>query len=264
METKVQFTNDRGENLVGNLHTPDRSMRYGVVLGHCFTCSRHTGILRQICQDLTLAGCAALRFDFSGNGQSAGVFEQSTYSKQISEMKSATVFLREQGVRRIGLTGHSMGAVVALLAAVEMSFVDAVCCLAGRLSGMDPLRFLTSGQQVELQKSGRIQFASRGRDLQLTSGFFADAQQFDLPQTIKSLDTPLLIIHGDQDEVIPVDEAHRAYRLNPRQVKMEIIPAADHMFTNADQRRTIANRVVTWFDQQLGQSTSNHTKGQAS
>ena len=237
METKVQFANDRGENLVGNLHTPDRPIRYGVVLGHCFTCSRHTGILRQICQGLTMAGCAALRFDFSGNGQSEGVFEQSTYSKQISEMKSATVFLREQGVDRIGLAGHSMGAVVALLASVEISAVGAVCCLAGRLSGMDPLRFLSAGQQNQLQQKGRVRFASRGRDLQLTSGFFADAQQFDLPQTIKSLKIPLLIVHGDQDEIIPVDEAHRAFRLNPRQVKLEIIPAADHMFSNADQRR---------------------------
>ncbi len=255
METKVRFTNDWGENLVGNLHTPDRTIRYGVVLGHCFTCSRHTGILRQICQSLTLAGCAALRFDFSGNGQSAGVFEQSTYSKQISDMKSATAFLHRQGINRIGLTGHSMGAVVALLAAAEIRLVEAVCCLAGRLSGMDALRFLTAEQQVELKQRGRTQFASRGRDLQLTSGFFADAERYDLPQTIKSLATPLLIVHGDQDEIVPVEEAQRAYRLNPQYVKMAVIPAADHMFSSAEQRSAIANMVVAWFDNQLGQST---------
>jgi len=227
-------------------------MRYGVVLGHCFTCSRHTGILRQICQDLTLAGCAALRFDFSGNGQSEGLFEQSTYSKQISEMRSAIAFLRKQGVDRIGLAGHSMGAVVALLAAAEMHDVEAVCCLAGRLTGMDPSRFLTKEQQQELQRSGRIHFTSRGRDLQLTRRFFSDTDQFDLPRIIRSLQTPLLIVHGDQDEIIPVDEAHRAYRLNSQYAKLEIIPAADHMFSSADQRRTIAAMIVQWFDKLLG------------
>jgi len=252
METKVQFTNDAGENLVGNLHMPEQPIRYGIVLGHCFTCSRHTGILRQICQDLTAAGAGALRFDFSGNGQSEGTFAASTYSKQISEMKSACAFMGKQGVARMGLAGHSMGALIALLAATEMPAVEAVCCLAGRLTGMDPLRFLTSDQQTELQQKGRIRFASRGRELQLTSSFFADAGQFDLPQTIQSLQTPLLIIHGDQDEIVPVDEAHRARGLNPEHIKLEVIPSADHMFSNSDQRRDVAKTVVQWFDHHFG------------
>ena len=252
METKVQFTNDRGENLVGNLHTPDRPIRYGIVLGHCFTCSRHTGILRQICQDLIQTGSAALRFDFSGNGQSEGLFEQSTYSKQISEMKSAIAYLQAEGVDRIGLAGHSMGAVIALLASVQMPQVKAVCCMAGRLSGMNPERLLTPDQQAEIQHKGRIQFTSRGRDLQMTSGFFADAKTFDLPKTIGSLDKPLLVIHGDQDEIIPVDEAHHAYGLNSEFIQLEIIAGADHMFSRAEQRRSIASTVVAWFDRHLG------------
>jgi putative redox protein len=251
METKIQFTNDRGENLVGNLHTPDRTIRYGIVLGHCFTCSRHTGILRQICQDLTLAGAAALRFDFSGNGQSEGRFEQSTYSQQISEMKTAIAYLQAEGVERIGLAGHSMGAVIALLTSVQVPQAKAICCMAGRLSGMDPERFLTRGQQDELQRQGRIRFTSRGRDLQMTSGFFADAEQFNLAQTIKRLRAPLLIVHGDQDEIIPVDEAHRAHGLNSAYIQLEIVAGADHMFSRAEQRRAIASTVVAWFDRHL-------------
>jgi putative redox protein len=112
---------------------------------------------------------------------------------------------------------------------------------------------LTSAQQTELQQKGRIRFASRGRDLQLTSGFFADAGQFDLPQTIQSLQTPLLIIHGDQDEIVPVDEAHRARDLNPEYIKLAVIPSGDHMFSNSDQRRDVAKMVVQWFDHHFGQ-----------
>jgi putative redox protein len=252
METNVQFTNDKGENLVGDLHLPDRPIRYGVVLGHCFTCSRHTNILRQICRDLISVGAAALRFDFSGNGQSEGAFTQSTYSKQISEMKTACAFMRDQGVDRIGLAGHSMGAVIALLTAAEVDRVHAVCCLAGRLSGMDARRFLTAPQQKELAQNGRLRFASRGRDLTIDRHFFKDAQQYDLPARIEALEKPLLIVHGDRDEIIPVDEAFKAERLNPRISTLAVIPGADHMFSNADQRNDIANLIVKWFDLQFG------------
>jgi pimeloyl-ACP methyl ester carboxylesterase len=116
---------------------------------------------------------------------------------------------------------------------------------------MDPQRFLSADQQVELKDKGRIRFTSRGRDLQLTNGFFADAGQFDLPQTLASLQTPLLIVHGDQDEIISVEEARRAYRLNKPGITLEIIPGADHMFSNDEQRQAVAALIVRWFDQHL-------------
>ena len=97
MEQPVQFNNHRGESLSGTLHVPAMPPDRGVVIGHCFTCSRHTRILQQIAQDLARAGFMAMRFDFSGNGQSEGVFAETSYSKHISEMKTAAAFLMEKG-----------------------------------------------------------------------------------------------------------------------------------------------------------------------
>ena len=88
MEQQIKFDNPQGETLVGTLHQPEQKAVGGVVAGHCFTCSRHTGILRRMCKDLGDAGFMVLRFDFSGNGQSEGEFAQSTFTKQITEMKA--------------------------------------------------------------------------------------------------------------------------------------------------------------------------------
>ena len=54
------------------------------------------------------------RFDFSGNGQSEGIFSESIYSKQISDMKVAASFLTAEKVSWFGLAGHSMGGFGAL------------------------------------------------------------------------------------------------------------------------------------------------------
>lgn len=86
METDIHFLNHLGERLFGTHHRPDAPSEYGVVLGHCFTCTRHTGVLREVGARLTAAGFHVLRFDFSGNGQSEGVFIETSYTKYITEM----------------------------------------------------------------------------------------------------------------------------------------------------------------------------------
>jgi len=251
MERPVHFKNPQGEQLTGTLHLPDSATDRGIVLAHCFTCTRHTGILSQLGHDFAEAGIMALRFDFSGNGQSEGEFAQSTYTKQISEMKIAGDVISSQGVSRIGLAGHSMGAVIALLAAVEIKTATAVCAIAGRLSGMNAMRFLNRHQRDELDQTGRVAFTSRGRKLMLTQDFFSDADRFDLPALVSRLKIPLLIVHGDRDEIIPVDEAYSAHEPNSEKTEMTIISGADHMFSNKNHRESVSLQIVRWFDNQF-------------
>jgi uncharacterized protein len=253
MEQPVHFYNHQGEKLAGTLHLPDRTIRFGVVFGHCFTCSRHTGILRRICTELEAEAFMSLRFDFSGNGQSQGSFDESTFSKQIREMEIAAAFIAEKGAVRIGLAGHSMGAVIAILTAARMSTINAVCALAGRLSGLNATHFLSQSQRKDLYDTGRVSFSSRGRSLQISTGFFADAGQYNLPETITNLKTPLLIVHGDRDEIIPVQEAYLARQLNRESTTLAIFPGADHMFSHKDHRRQVAKLVVEWFKEHISE-----------
>jgi pimeloyl-ACP methyl ester carboxylesterase len=229
MEQQVQFVNAQGESLAGTLHQPEQSVVGGVVAGHCFTCSRHTGILRRICKDLSNAGFLVLRFDFSGNGQSQGRFEQSTWSKQIQEMELAVAWLQQQGVSWIGLAGHSLGAAIALVTASRLPRIAAVCRVAGRVSDARSMHFLTPPQQERLEEDGQVDFSSRGRQLTISSAFFDDAGRHDLIAATKTLQIPMLVVHGDHDEIIPVSEAYLAKSINPDMVQLSIVPGGNHM-----------------------------------
>ncbi|MGD8980739.1 MAG: alpha/beta fold hydrolase [Desulfobacterales bacterium] len=251
MEQPIYFYNQQGEKLAGTLHLPKRSAGCGVVFGHCFTCSRHTRIIRQICKELAEKDVLALRFDFSGNGQSEGEFSASNYSKQINEMQTAADVIAEKGARRIGLAGHSMGAVIAVLTAAQTKTVKAVCALAARLSGLNATHFFSKKQLEELEVTGRVSFNSRGRSLQLSTKFFTDAKQYDLPEAVKSLQTPLMVIHGDADEIIPVQDAYLARTLNSENTELVIIPGGDHMFSAELHRTQISKLVVKWFKEHL-------------
>ena len=250
MQQQIEFLNHFGETLAGTFHFPAEDSLRGIILGHCFTCSRHTSILRDLSLALVEEQFKVLRFDFSGNGQSEGSFSESIYSKQISDMKVAASFIVAEGVSWVGLAGHSMGAMVALLAAAEMDNVRAVCTLASKASALHTTHFLNESQLRELQNTGRVHFVSRGRNLTVTDGFFADAAKYELSKVLPSLVQPWLIVHGDQDEIIPVQDAHRLHQYKPAGTELAIIADADHMFSQDAQRREVTELVVKWFTRQ--------------
>jgi pimeloyl-ACP methyl ester carboxylesterase len=112
-----------------------------------------------------------------------------------------------------------------------------------------PRTLATSPQTEELNQTGQLSFTSRGRSLHLLKDFFADAEQYDLPKQIAALKSKLLIVHGDNDEIVPVEEAYFAHKLNPAGIDLAIIPGADHMFTQENHRQQVAALVVDWFSE---------------
>ena len=258
MKEPIHFDNQWGEKLAATLHRPQTSEGRGVVLAHCFTCSRHTGILQQLAQDLSSEGFLALRFDFSGNGQSEGIFAESTYSKQIIEVQTAVEFLSAEGAKWIGAAGHSMGGLISFLAGAQTDSIKAVCALASRLTGFRAMHFLSREQRDTLQRTGEVDFSSRGRPLKLTSEFFADADKFKPADVIKAITKPLLVVHGDRDQIIPVEEAYKTRDLGNDRVVLEIVSNADHMFSREEDRRAISQIAVRWFKEQSKLSPDNN------
>jgi len=59
-----------------------------------------------------------------------------------------------------------------------------------------------------------------------------------------------LIVHGDQDEIIPVKDAHSLHQYKPADTELAIIPDADHMFSQDAQRQEVTDLVVKWFKKQ--------------
>lgn len=247
METTVHFRNQWEERLSGTHHQPDMPSEYGIVMGHCFTCTRHTGILRQAAAGLTAAGFHVLRFDFSGNGQSEGTFIESSYTKYITEMEDASNFLKTLGVKWLGFVGHSMGAAVSILAASRITGIRAVCTIAGRMTTLDPSGIFSPFQMQQFRETGRMKFVSRGRQLELDSRFINDMLSHDIRATLSSLRLPLLILHGTQDDIIPVDQAITAKTTNPDHVEQVLIPGADHFFSVEEHRVAVARKIAAWF-----------------
>ena len=254
MEKPVTFTNC-GQQIIGILHIPeDRTQTTlpTIAMLHGFTGNKAEShrlfvhIARSLCQE----GYVVLRFDFRGSGDSEGGFEDTTVSQEVSDTIAALDFLKQQSevdAANIGLIGLSLGGRVAALSALEDSRITFLVLYSAFLNA-PPLKSET-GQSLVSQKD--MDHLHNGEAIHYARGYYIkQAFLHDLHANVPlnlmhTLRIPTLIIHGDQDETVPVTDAHQGYELiqnNHPQNQLHIVRGADHTYTMKEHTQEVLER----------------------
>lgn len=136
---------------------------------------------------------------------------------------------------RLYLVGHSRGGGLALLKAAEDARVRAVATWAS-IADVDqrwPQPLLD-----EWQRAGVLHVPNTrtGQQLplhfQIVEDYAANRARLDIAHHAPRLRQPLLLVHGDQDETVPVAAAHALHALKP-DAELRLLPGATHMFGGA-------------------------------
>ena len=116
MNLELVYVKSRGLRLVGDLlHAEDDAL---VMLCHGFTSDRRSrGRFPAVMQGLASKGISSLAFDFAGCGDSDD--DILTLEGQVADLLEVLSWARAQGFKRLGMYGHSLGGLVALLAAAK-------------------------------------------------------------------------------------------------------------------------------------------------
>ncbi len=233
------FTNRRGQTLAGVLHgVPDGR---AVITCHGMLSHKDSDKHRLLCDKLAKRGIASLRFDFAGRGASEGRLFDLSYSHEVEDLEAAVAFLVERGVERFGLFGSSMGGAVALLAAARDERVVAVATLAA-VGHPAAIAERYPREAEAWQRVGHIE-SEAGR---IGRGFLDDAMQHDVLSATGVLRAPVLVLHGELDDVVPVADAHDIATA-ARNASLEIVPGADHRFSNPVHLRPALDRVARFL-----------------
>lgn len=247
MEESVFFPNHINEKLAGFLHHPDRTSATGIVLAHCFTCSKHQRIIRKTCDFLAKSGFLVLRFDFSGNGESEGKFEDSSYSKEMKDLANAISFIESKGINNIGILGHSMGSAVSILQSVKDDRVKSLCVL-GSPSETNLLKDLIPENKLsEISKNGKATVKIFFRSLNITQEFIDDMEKHSLKKEISEFKPPFCIIHGDKDVIVPIEHGKNLYSWAIEPKELHIIDGSDHLFSRDEHLSQVLNIASDWF-----------------
>lgn len=243
---------DRGEGrpLAADLHTTSAPVG-SVLVVHGFKGFKDWGFFPFLCDRMADAGLAALRVNLSGCGIRGGgdrfddpvAFERQTIESDLRDVAEACRFLRGRmrgaGTAPIplGLFGHSRGGAAALIHAAEDRSIASLATWSS-IAGWD--RY--GPEAVAAWKRGEsvpVANARTGQILPLGAGFWNDLEanrnRYDLIARAAELDRPWLIVHGDQDETVPVEEArelHRAARgpASGGRVRLHEVHGAGHTF----------------------------------
>lgn len=112
-----------GKHLFYTSYTPGENCEYGIVLVSPFAEEkvRTLRIFVSLSRALAKLGLTVLYFDYFGDGDSEGDFEEASYDDRIADIKAAFDFVRQTGVDNVGLLGLRWGATLAALVADEIS-----------------------------------------------------------------------------------------------------------------------------------------------
>jgi uncharacterized protein len=246
----VQVEGGAGAQLVGILHAPGQDPVGGVLLAHCFSCSKDYKTMTRLADGLTDSGYAVLRFDFTGLGDSEGEFGASNLAHGVGDVVAMTEALAAAVGGPIGLLGHSLGGSACLLAAPSLERVRSVITLNAP-SEPSHLRQHLPEVVTRIRDGERVPITLAGRTFYVSGGFLDDLEEHDQLGTVAQLGRPLLVLHALDDDLVEVAQGEALFR-TARQPKAFVpLLDTDHLVSDRDAVSRALRLVLAWFEATL-------------
>lgn len=190
--------------------------RDGTLFGHQF--------YSVLADHLTRQGFAVLRNDKRGIGRSGGDFATATTYDFATDLEAALAFLRRRpgiDATRIGLVGHSEGALVGIIVAARDPALAFLVLMAG--NGV-PMGELLSGRGAAQDDPAAM------------GPWMRTLLSIDPRPLLRDISCPVLALAGDKDRVVAADAnlpaLRQALAANP-DAQVHRLPGLNHFFQTA-------------------------------
>lgn len=223
----------------GDLDVPSKPRALAVVV-HGFKGFKDWGFFPWMAERLCNHGIAVCRFNMSRSGigenpetfDRLDLFADDTYSAQLADLRTVVRYAHRK-VRRIPtfLVGHSRGGGVAILAASDVPHLEGVVTWSA-IASVDRW---DEGTKKIWRKNGYfdVENARTKQMMRMSTAILDDYEEhrsrFDVVAAVERLRVPLLVIHGDRDESVPVAESE-VIASHAADVSRAVIANASHTY----------------------------------
>ncbi len=221
------------------LYLPTKSgFDYSVIFCHGFRGSKEGGgRASALAGRVAASGFAALLFDFT---------PFSLLSAQVDELKTVVDYCRREISSRVVLFGRSMGGSAALAVTADDRLIDGLCLWSAPYDLHETFRLSLGGGYKCLLAGETVNIADEFGRVRLTPDFLHDFDRFDLLACARLVvGRPLLVVHGEKDEVVPLRQAAEIFAQAGEPKKMAVVPGADHRFLSGHEHASEA--LLTWL-----------------
>lgn len=212
----------------------------------------------QLAKELSRKGITSFRYDKRTAGKSVGTFDYKDmeFDFFIDDCRGAIKYLKEKGYEKIVVMGHSQGSLVGMMAAIQEP-VDGFISVAGSGFTID-----TTLEKQLLphydEKSKEIKAIHSLREGTIDTSFEEDHAIFSITnqkflltwmkynpaKVIKKLNIPILLIQGDMDTQVNIDD-FKSLKAANSQGKSILIKGMNHVLKEVSSEE---ENIVTYTD----------------
>jgi len=214
------FTGANGKDSLFDLVIPHNWNNQLVIFIHGYMGYKDWGAWNLVSNYFTDNNFGFLKYNVSHNGgtienpidfDDLESFSENNYSKEIEDFEAILQYVRDnfENTPKINVIGHSRGGGIALLQS-DNKFVNKIATWAA-ISRIDT-RF-PKEKELEEWKNKGVYFRKNGRTNQNMphlysqyENFIKNKERLDIPKHCKNSTTPTIVIHGDNDTSVPIEE----------------------------------------------------------
>lgn len=247
----TSFISENNE-IRASLYLAENSTNW-VVLSHGFTGDRigPSYLFVFLARSLSEVGFNVISFDFSGCGESDGLFKDMTIEGLCKDLSNCVKYIKNNfTVNKLILLGHSLGGMLSSLMAAKLS-----------AEGIILLSPVADIEKHVLGYSNVFTGESRG-DGTYSIGSFLLKMEFlesfkqakPVTELCNNFINPILLIQGDSDETIVKEESYLYINEGNKKsinIDYELIKNGDHCFSDIDQREFISKKIISWIKENV-------------
>jgi alpha-beta hydrolase superfamily lysophospholipase len=274
--TERNFDGVGGVRIVYDVWTPEAPPRAVVVLSHGL--GEYARRYDHVAQCFGDAGLVTYALDHRGHGRSGGkrmlVRDISEYTADFDTLVG--IATREHHGLKCIVLGHSMGGGIVFAYGVERPDNYDMMVLSGPAVAaqelVSPLMLVAAkvlGVLVPGLPVQELDVEAISRDPAVVAAYNDDPLVYHgkvpagvgrallqvgetMPQRAPALTAPLLVVHGSEDRLIPVDGSRRLVEcVGSTDVELKVYPGLYHEVFNEPERAQVLGDVVSWISKRL-------------
>ena len=225
-----------------------------VILMHGIFSSKNFTPMPTIARSLAKEGIASIRFNFGGHWSSEGKMQLMTIENEIADAIAIWHYASSLPyVTRIGMLGHSQGGVVASMTAGRIATMPTTTKPLYALALIAPATVLKNACQNGKLFDARFdpvnppEYVKCFGLMKLGREYLLTTQQLDIYGTASAYHGPVLILHGENDRLVPLWCSQQYLTTHPATAQLTIVEGENHRISRKTKK--VATLITQFFKQ---------------
>lgn len=257
-QRRLSFYDSQGAEVAAILTEPEEKSGGAVVLCHGFLSTKESRTNRRLTELLIERGIATCCMDWFGMGESDGELADLTVGRCCDQLHRAIAFTRDHGYGRVGIIGSSFGGLIAILVAGQRPGLTALGlkCPVPDFPEVLRLQFGETAMAQWRETDSIPDVTGQGPPISLRYTFFEECRTHDAFGQAGRIQAPTLIVHGDQDELVPINQIRRLQEVLGSQGELRLLQGANHHFGQPEDFRKMTSLLASWMATHLESTRS--------